>query len=90
VLNDVAALSPDPCNLVARPLPEIRKPAPDVTSANDCNLHLTLSSLRLLAQLAEHVTVTGLDSGSYHTCTELPRRPLPLGRWVNKGQGEDG
>src|SRR5215213_11818842 len=88
-LRDVAALSPDPSHVVARPLPEIREPAPDVSSANDCNLHLTLSSLQLLAQLAEHVIVTGLDSGPYHTCTHLPRRPLPLGRWVNKGQGED-
>src|SRR5215204_6584216 len=47
-VRDVTALLPDPRQLVARPLPEIREPATDVASAKHCDLHCTPSSLQSL------------------------------------------
>src|SRR5919112_5993993 len=44
-VGDVPALSPDSRYLVARPLPEIREPAPDIASAKHCDLHYYTPSL---------------------------------------------
>src|SRR5215204_5900055 len=51
-VRDVPALSSDPPQLVARPLPEIREPATDVPSTDHCDLHPAPSTLQPLAQLA--------------------------------------